>query len=130
MVDLLSGNSFNSPTDANSLAVVPVGDPQLASPISQQNALVPVDMFSQSNHNQSTNSIGQSYPSIRLLQKPENFQPPQVGSITSAMLTYERSRDSQGSPAWNGHITDQQQPASTVYGACLISFETCQKKRS
>ncbi|CAA2959762.1 TOM1 2 [Olea europaea subsp. europaea] len=119
MVDLLSGNSFNSPTDANSLAVVPVGDPQLASPISQQNALVPVDMFSQSNHNQSTNSIGQSYPSIRLLQKPENFQPPQVGSITSAMLTYERSRDSQGSPAWNGHITDQQQPPSTVYGAHL-----------
>ncbi|KAL2525550.1 ENTH/VHS/GAT family protein [Abeliophyllum distichum] len=122
-IDLLSGDSFNSPTVANSLAVVPVGEPQPASPIFQQNALVPVDMFSQSNHNQSTNSIGQSYPSVSLFQKQENFQSPQSslfpngGSVPSTMLRYEQSRDSQGSPAWNGHIIQQQQPPSPVYGA-------------
>ncbi|CAI9759647.1 unnamed protein product [Fraxinus pennsylvanica] len=55
--------------------------------------------------------------------KQENFQSPQSslfpngGSVPSNMLVYEQSLDSQGSPAWNGHITEQQSPPSTVYGA-------------
>ncbi|KAL5079331.1 hypothetical protein RYX36_007752 [Vicia faba] len=38
--DLLSGEKFNSPKVDNSLALVPVGEQQAASPTSQQNALV------------------------------------------------------------------------------------------
>ena len=44
--DLLSGEEFNSPKEDNSLALVPVGEQQAASPTSQQNALVLFDMFS------------------------------------------------------------------------------------
>ncbi|KAL2544807.1 ENTH/VHS/GAT family protein [Forsythia ovata] len=92
-IDLLSGDDF-------SLAIVPVGEPQPASPAaSQQNALALVDMFSQSNNNLSSNSVGQAYPSSPQFQQQQNFH-------------------SQGSTSpWNGQITQQHQPTSPVYGA-------------
>ncbi|XP_073275811.1 TOM1-like protein 9 [Primulina huaijiensis] len=117
-IDLLSGDDFNSPT-ANSRALVPVGEPHPASPVaSQQNALALVDMFSQSNNNQPANPIGQVNPSSYQFQQP-NFQSPQPsvypnGSVSGPMLPqYEQSASS----AWNGQITQQQQPASPSYGA-------------
>ncbi|KAI3454076.1 hypothetical protein Pfo_010739 [Paulownia fortunei] len=123
-IDLLSGDGFNSLT-ANSLALVPVGEPQPVSPVaSQQNALALVDMFPQSNNSQSSNSIGQAYPSSAHFQQQTNVQSPQPslhpnGSVSGPMLPqYEQSLYSQGSAsAWNGQIAQQQQPASPVYGA-------------
>lgn len=125
-IDLLSGDDFNSPT-ANSLALVPVGEPQPASPVaSQQNVLALVDMFPQSN-NQSSNSTGQAYLTSPHLQQQTNVQSPQPslhpnGSVSGPMLPqYEQSLYSQGSaPAWNGQINQQQLPDSPVYGASLF----------
>ncbi|KAI3468230.1 hypothetical protein Pfo_024893 [Paulownia fortunei] len=122
-IDLLSGDDFNSPM-ANSLALVPVGQPQPASPVaSQQNALALVDMFSESNNNQSLNSIGQAYPSSPQFQQQPNFHSPQPslypnGTVSGPMPPqHEQSLYSQGSAsAWNGQITQQQQPSSPVYG--------------
>ncbi|KAK4419977.1 TOM1-like protein 9 [Sesamum alatum] len=122
-IDLLSGDDFNSPT-ANSLALVPVGQPQPASPVaSQQNALVLVDMFSESNNNQSLNSTGQAHPSSLQFQQQTNFNSPQPslypnGSVSGPMQPqHEQSLYSQGSAsAWNGQMTQQQQPPSPLYG--------------
>ncbi|KAG8381861.1 hypothetical protein BUALT_Bualt05G0016800 [Buddleja alternifolia] len=127
-IDLLSGDDFNSPT-ANSLALVPMGQPQPASPVaSQQNALALVDMFPQSNNNQSSNSIGQAYPSSPHSQQQMNFQSPQPslypnGSVSGPMVSqYEQSIYSQGSAsAWNGQINQQQQPSSPAYGTQVSS---------
>ncbi|KAK6161841.1 hypothetical protein DH2020_001682 [Rehmannia glutinosa] len=123
-IDLLSGDDFNSPT-ASSLALVPVGQPQPASPVaSQQNALALVDMFSESNNNQPSNSVGQAYPSSPQFQQQPNFHSPQSsiysnGTISGPILPQQdQSLYSQGSAsAWNGQITQQQQPHSPVYGA-------------
>ncbi|KAL4560345.1 hypothetical protein LXL04_032495 [Taraxacum kok-saghyz] len=57
--DLLSGDDFNSPTAVNNLAIVPVGSPQPATPVSQQNALALVDMYSLNNN---VSSPVQTYP--------------------------------------------------------------------
>lgn len=116
-IDLLSGDDFSSPT-ANSLALVPVGEPQPASPVgTQQNALALVDMFSQGNNNQPLNSTGQAYPSPPQFQPQASMYP--NGNIPGPMLSQpEQSLYSQGSaPSWNGQITAQQRPPSPVYGA-------------
>ncbi|KAG5562586.1 hypothetical protein RHGRI_005344 [Rhododendron griersonianum] len=117
-MDLLSGDDFNSPTAENTLAIVPVGEPQPASPIANhQNALALVDMFSQNNNNQ-------PYSSMPQYQQQQNFQPPQnsvyPNGIGSNMMApqYEQPLYTQGSnSAWNGQILPQQQPPSPVYGA-------------
>ncbi|KAL0311983.1 UNVERIFIED_CONTAM: TOM1-like protein 9 [Sesamum radiatum] len=123
-IDLLSGDDFNSPT-ANSLALVPVGQPQPASPVaSQQNALALVDMFSESNNNQPLNSTRQPHSSSVQFQQQTNFnsQQPSLypnGSVSGPMQPqHQQSLYSQGSAsAWNGQMTQQQQPPSPVYGA-------------
>lgn len=67
-LDLLSGEDYNSPKADNSLALVPVGEQQPASPMSQQNALVLFDMFSNGSNAptsiniQPTNAAGQNNP--------------------------------------------------------------------
>ncbi|KAL0372128.1 UNVERIFIED_CONTAM: TOM1-like protein 9 [Sesamum calycinum] len=120
-IDLLSGDGFNSLT-TDSLALAPAGEPQPASPLAtQQNALALVEMFPQSNNHQSSSATGQAYPSSPQFQQPTNVQSPQPlfpnGSISGPTLPqHEQSLYSQGS-AWNGQITQQQQPASPIYGA-------------
>ncbi|KAL0904063.1 hypothetical protein M5K25_026134 [Dendrobium thyrsiflorum] len=52
LMDLLSGEDFNAPATPNSLALVPVSEP-VASPSPNQNILALVDMFPQSNNNNS-----------------------------------------------------------------------------
>ncbi|KAF3636772.1 putative target of Myb protein 1-like isoform X2 [Capsicum annuum] len=122
MIDLLSGNDFgletskNAPleTSENALALVPAGEPQPASP-SQNNALAVLDMFSQPSTTPSTYSVGQGHPSSPQFQQQQNFnsvQPSlyQNGSVPGMSYT-------QGStPAWNKQMSQQQQPASPVYG--------------
>lgn len=118
-MDLLSGDDFNSPTAENTLAIVPVGEPQPASPIANhQNALALVDMFSQNNNQ------NQPYSSMPQYQQQQNFQPPQnsvyPNGIGSNMMApqYEQPSYTQGAnSAWNGQILPQQQPPSPVYGA-------------
>ncbi|KAK4401180.1 TOM1-like protein 9 [Sesamum angolense] len=121
-IDLLSGDGFNSLT-TDSLALAPAGEPQPASPLAtQQNTLALVEMFPQSNNHKSSSATGQAYPSSPQFQQPTNVQSPQPslfpnGSISGPMLPqHEQSLYSQGS-AWNGQITQQQQPASPIYGA-------------
>lgn len=121
-IDLLSGDDF-------SLAIVPVGEPQPASPASsQQNALALIDMFSQSNNIPSSNSVGQAHPSSPQFQQQQNFQYPKSplspnGTVSGPMFPQnELSLYSQGSTSpWNGQITQQQQPPSPVYGAYISS---------
>ncbi|KAL3354706.1 hypothetical protein AABB24_019046 [Solanum stoloniferum] len=114
MIDLLSGIDFGSPTAENALALVPVGGPQPANP-SQQNALAIFDMFAQPSTTPSTNSVGQAHPSSPQVQQQQNFHPVQPslypnGSVPG--MSY-----AQGStPAWNEQMSQQQQPASPVYG--------------
>ncbi|XP_073019563.1 TOM1-like protein 9 [Primulina eburnea] len=115
IIDLLSGDT---------LALVPVAEPQPASPVtSQQNALALVDMFSPNNNNNNitSNTIGQGYSSSP--QFPQNVQIPQPllhsnGSLSgSGLPQYGQPLYPQGSSSmWNGQMTQQQQPPSQVYG--------------
>ena len=48
LIDLFSGEDYNSPTANDALAIVPVGEPQPTSPMSQNRILALPDMFSES----------------------------------------------------------------------------------
>lgn len=125
-MDLLSGDDFSSPTAENSMAIVPVtiGEPRPVTPVSQQNALALVDMFSQGNNAQPMGSVGQTYPTPPQTQQQQNFPTPQSqiypnGSAPGTMFPqYEQSVYTQGSnSAWNGAVAQQQQPSLPAYGA-------------
>ncbi|XP_022750183.1 TOM1-like protein 9 [Durio zibethinus] len=121
-MDLLSGDDYNSPKADNSLALVPVGEPQQTTPASQQNALVLFDMFSDGNNTsnsastQSSGWAGQTNPLTPQIQQQQNFHAngaaPNMGSPR-----YEHSYAQGTGPAWNGQLVPQQQPSSPVYGA-------------
>lgn len=120
-IDLLSGDDFSSPTTANVLALVPVGgEPQPASPVSQQNALALVDMFSSPSNSQSPYSAGQTHPSSpQFRQQSFNSTQPALypnGNVPGT--TYTQGSDT----AWNGQISQQQQSPSPVYGGQSSSF--------
>ncbi|KAF8400810.1 hypothetical protein HHK36_014112 [Tetracentron sinense] len=131
-MDLLSGGDYNSPTAENSLALVPVGQPQPTSPASQQNILALSDMFSQNKsttdsfNSPSTNPAGQTFHSTPQFQQQQILQAPQSpfysnGSAPNTGLPqYEQSLYTHGSnPAWNGQVAQQQQQQQQqpVYGA-------------
>ncbi|CAA0810575.1 ENTH/VHS/GAT family protein [Striga hermonthica] len=128
-IDLLSGDDFNSPT-ANSLALVPVGQPEPTSPVaSQQNALALVDMFSGSSSSQPLNSIGQVHPSSPQFEQQTNFLSPQPsfypnGTVSGPTVTQQdQSLYLQGSgPAWSAQMVQQQQPPSPINGAQNNAF--------
>ncbi|CAJ2643286.1 unnamed protein product [Trifolium pratense] len=123
-LDLLSGEEYGSPKADNSLAIVPVGEQQPASPAPQQNnALVLFDMFSNGNNvptpvntqpiappqfqQQTIISQGVFYP---------NGSMPNVGS-PQPLYTQNTG------PAWNGQVVQQQQqPPSPAYGALTASL--------
>ncbi|XWS26319.1 hypothetical protein CRYUN_Cryun26dG0021900 [Craigia yunnanensis] len=121
-MDLLSGDDYNSPKADNSLALVPVEEPQQTIPVSQQNALVLFDMFSDGNNTsdsvntQSLGLAGQTNPLTPQTQQQQNFHAngttPNMGSPR-----YEQSYAQGTGPAWNGQLVQQQQPPSPVYGA-------------
>lgn len=117
MIDLLSGIDFGSPTAENALALVPVGEPQTASP-SQQNALAILDMFAQPSTTP-TNSVGQAHPSSPQFQQQQNFHSVQPSSYPNGSVpgvSYPQG----STPAWNEQMSQQQQPASPVYGDSYI----------
>ncbi|OMO61882.1 VHS domain-containing protein [Corchorus capsularis] len=121
-MDLLSGDDYSSPKADNSLALVPLGEPQQTTTASQQNALVLFDMFSDGNNPsdsvnvQSSGLAGQPNPLTPQIQQQQNFHAngsvPNMGSPR-----YEQSHAQGAAPAWNGQLVQQQQPPSPVYGA-------------
>ncbi|XP_042067913.1 TOM1-like protein 9 isoform X1 [Salvia splendens] len=122
-VDLLSGDDFNSPA-ANSLALVPLSDPQPTSPAaSQQNILALVDMYPPSNL-QSSNSNGQAYSSLPHIQQQSNGQSPQPSllpnGIASSLIAPQHDQSTYlQEPAflWNVQTNQQQLPDSPTYGS-------------
>ncbi|KAJ4950037.1 hypothetical protein NE237_026869 [Protea cynaroides] len=130
-MDLLSGDNYNSPTTDNSLALVPVGEPQQTSPVSQsqQNILALSDMFSQNNNgtdsfnSQAVYQGGLTYPSSPQFSQQRPVQSPRSpfysngGTSNMGLTQYEHSP--YGNTAWNGQVPQdmnhqQQQP---IYGA-------------
>lgn len=119
-IDLLSGDDYDSPKADNSLALVLVGDQQPASPLSEQNAIVLYDMFSDANNVNThpvmpTNVSGQVSPLAPQVQQQQILYT-QGGfySNGSAAPYYQ--------PAWNGQVAQQQQPSTAVYGQSGASF--------
>ncbi|KAI7991161.1 TOM1-like protein 9 [Camellia lanceoleosa] len=129
-MDLLSGDDFNSPSSANTLAIVPA-EPQSNSPVAnQQNALALVDMFSQNNNNQPVYPVGQAYrPSTPQLQQQQNFQPPQTSVYSNRIgpnmmvPQYEQPLYTQGPqsnsslppPPWEAQSADNSQLEVSQY---------------
>nr|GMC46612.1 TOM1-like protein 9 [Ipomoea batatas] len=130
-MDLLSGDDFGSPAAENSLALVPVGvvEAQPANQVPQQNALVLVDMFSETSNPQSTYTVGQTHPSSSQFPQQQNFQSPQQsfytnGTASGTMLPQqEQSPYLQGSnAAWNGQMTQQPQPQPQFLKSIYLSI--------
>ncbi|KAF8388968.1 hypothetical protein HHK36_025652 [Tetracentron sinense] len=128
-MDLLSGEDYNSPISENLLALVPVGEPQLTSPVSQQNILGLSDMFSQNNNttdsfnSQSAYPAGQTLPSTPQFQQKQTLEAPQSpfysnGSAPNiALPQYEQSLYTHGTnAAWSGQVAQHQQQQQPVYG--------------
>ncbi|KAL2318213.1 hypothetical protein Fmac_032089 [Flemingia macrophylla] len=130
--DLLSGDDYKSPKADTSNALVPLGEQQPAGPVSQQNALVLYDMFSNGNNEpksvdtqlpQPVNVSGESGPFAPQFQQQQTvisqggFYPngnvPNAGSPQYEQALYTQSTG----PAWNGQVAQQQQPSSPGYGA-------------
>ncbi|XP_004501181.1 TOM1-like protein 9 [Cicer arietinum] len=119
-LDLLSGEDYDSPKADNSLALVPVGEQQPASPMSQQNAIVLFDMFSNGNNvpgSVNTQPIAPQFQQQQTFISQGVFYPngsvPNMGSPRYEQSLYAQSTG----PAWNGQVVQQQQPPSPVYGA-------------
>ncbi|CAN4076541.1 unnamed protein product [Withania somnifera] len=120
-IDLLSGDDFSSPTTENVLALVPVGgEPQPARPVSQQNALALVDMFSSPSNSQSPYSAGKMHPSSPQFRQ-QSFNSTQPASYPNGNVpgtTYTQGPDA----AWNEQILQQQLSRSPGYGGQSSSF--------
>ncbi|GMI83878.1 hypothetical protein HRI_002057100 [Hibiscus trionum] len=127
-IDLLSGDDYNFPTADDSLALVPVGEPQQTTPAaSQEMALVLFDMFSDGNttsasvNTQSSGLGGQPYSLTPQIQQQDFLTQTQQqnfhanGNAPNMGLPQYEQPFAQGTgPAWNGQ---QQQPTSPIYGA-------------
>nr|GEV28410.1 TOM1-like protein 9 [Tanacetum cinerariifolium] len=103
--DLLSGDDFSSPRPENSLAIVPMSQPESAT--QQNNALAFVDMLSQTNN----------VPNTQANFSSSQFQQPHQSSLypngTSGPPSQYESQSpfNQGSTSsWNGHLPQPQQP--------------------
>ncbi|XP_020236666.1 TOM1-like protein 9 [Cajanus cajan] len=128
--DLLSGDDYNSPKADTSNALVPLGEQQPAGPVSQQNALVLFDMFSNGNNEpksvntqlpQPANVAGETDPFAPQFQQQQtvisqggfysNGTVPNAGSPQYEQSLYTQSTG----PGWNGQVAQQQQPPSPGY---------------
>ncbi|XP_071690709.1 TOM1-like protein 9 [Rutidosis leptorrhynchoides] len=106
--DLLSGDDYNSPSASNSLAIVPVGEAQPVTPVSQNNALALVDTFSQNNNNNV-----RAYSSSPQLQQPQNLSSQQPAFYQNGNTYQNQGTNS----AWNSMPQQyQQQPPSSGFG--------------
>ncbi|XP_054788560.1 TOM1-like protein 9 isoform X2 [Prosopis cineraria] len=122
-MDLLSGDDYASPKAETSLALVSLGEQQPTNPVSQQNALVLFDVFSNGNSEltstqltQPTNVGGQTSPLAPHGQQQQTAITSQGpfyanGSVTNVGSPhFEQSLYSQSTgPTWNGQVAQQQQ---------------------
>ncbi|KAK9148744.1 hypothetical protein Scep_007501 [Stephania cephalantha] len=113
-IDLLSGDDYD-----NSLALVPVGEPQPASPVSQNNVLALSDMCSQTSPAADSYGPHSTYPGV---QQQQMLQPIQTCIHSNASVS---GMGLPGSPfnhgnhaAWNGQITQPLSPQQqqSMYG--------------
>ncbi|PIA64938.1 hypothetical protein AQUCO_00100420v1 [Aquilegia coerulea] len=119
MGDLLSGDDYNSPTAENSLALVSMGDPQPSSPMSQNNALVLSDMYSQGNNSTNSYNTQSVYPAGQMYSPTSQFQHQQPLHSTQLVLYSNGSSPSMRTaennqspfsptnhvnPGWNGQL--------------------------
>ncbi|KAL8204995.1 hypothetical protein R6Q57_010618 [Mikania cordata] len=115
--DLLSGDNFNSPNASTSLAIVPAGEGQPTTPVSQPNALVLVDMFAP--QTQPPQNIPVQQPQTQYMPvQQSSFYP--NGNVANTVPPQNEpwSQYNQGNnPVWNGQMAQQQQPPSPGYGA-------------
>ncbi|KAE8682657.1 branched-chain-amino-acid aminotransferase-like protein 3 [Hibiscus syriacus] len=117
-IDLLSGDDYNS-LNADTLALVPLGEPQQTTPASQQKALVLIDMFSDGNNSdsaraQSSGSAIQTNHLTPQIQQQQQQQQQQSfhanGTVPNTGLPrFEQSYAQGTGPAWNGQTVQQQQ---------------------
>ncbi|XP_019179334.1 PREDICTED: uncharacterized protein LOC109174569 isoform X2 [Ipomoea nil] len=104
-IDLLSGDDLSSLPAENSLAIVPVGEPQPASPAFKQNGLALIDMSSPTSNPQSTYPGCQKYPLPQQFplqqnrQSPESSLYPNRNASGTMSPQYEQSPYPQGSNA-------------------------------
>lgn len=125
-IDLLSGDDFSSPRAETSLALVPTGEPQPnnSGPVSQQNALVLFDMFSDgtsassSVNTQITNTSGQPNPSSQP-QSQQNIQSPISNGGLPSISPSQYEQALHPHPVINGQSVQQQQSLSPAYGTSL-----------
>ncbi|XP_039029556.1 TOM1-like protein 9 isoform X2 [Hibiscus syriacus] len=120
-MDLLSGDDYNFPKADDSLALVPVGEPEQTTPASsQQMALVLFDMFPDDNNTPasvntlSSDLCGHPYPLTPQTQQQNfhvNGNEPNIG-----LPQYEQPFSQGMGPAWNG-----QQQLQPTYGAPSMS---------
>ncbi|KAM7277074.1 hypothetical protein ACFE04_018940 [Oxalis oulophora] len=116
-IDLLSGDDYASPKAENSLALVPVGEPQPTTPSNQENALVLFDMFGNTNsptpvNNQPSNlgAATSSFPSQ--VQQNPNFQAQEAGFYQNGNVPNVQGTNP---TTWNGQFSQPQQTASPTY---------------
>ncbi|PWA89980.1 ENTH/VHS/GAT family protein [Artemisia annua] len=108
--DLLSGDHFSSPTAVNSLTVVPVGEAQPSTPVSQNNALALVNSFSPQTQQPQNGSPQQ--PAVYLNGSVPITAPPELVCWAQYI---------QVSPLkWDGNMPQQQQqPSSPGFGGSV-----------
>ncbi|XP_039024374.1 TOM1-like protein 9 [Hibiscus syriacus] len=112
-IDLLSGDDYNS-LNADTLALVPLGEPQQTTPASQQKALVLIDMFSDGNNSdsaraQSSGSAIQTNHLTPQIQQQQQQQQQQSFHANMGSPGYEQSYAQGTGPSWNGQMVQQQQ---------------------
>nr|XP_043640048.1 TOM1-like protein 9 isoform X2 [Erigeron canadensis] len=124
--DLLSGDDFSSPTPENSLAIVPMGEPESTTSVSQNNALALVDMLSQ--NSMPSVPAGQAFSSPQF-QQPQNFPSNQSplytngntpNTVPPAQYEHQTPFNQGATSSWNGHVSQQpslQDPPQPSYGA-------------
>ncbi|KAL8263375.1 hypothetical protein R6Q59_024724 [Mikania micrantha] len=123
--DLLSGDNFDSPNASTSLAIVPAGEGQPTTAVSQPNALVLVDMFAPQTQ-PPQNIPAQQLQNMSVQQPQTQYMPAQQSSFypngnvanTAPPQNEQWSQYNQGNnPVWNGQMAQQQQPPSPGFGA-------------
>uniref|UniRef100_A0A7N0V9I4 Target of Myb protein 1 n=1 Tax=Kalanchoe fedtschenkoi TaxID=63787 RepID=A0A7N0V9I4_KALFE len=121
-IDLLSGDDYNSPMAQNNLALVPVGEAQPISPVSEQNALVLVDFYSESNTSSAqpsylTGQIQSSSPFYQ--QQNSSLQPMQYAN--EILQSQQQNPQSSQSMSYANGSAQTQQPNSHLAQPSLHS---------
>lgn len=150
-IDLLSGDDYNSPTAENNLALVLLGEVNPVSPLSNQNALVLIDFYSEGNVASSSGIqpsyiTGETQPPTIPFHQQHNLSPSppmyingipesqQQNPLTSHSLLYGNESDPNSAVALNEQLSyshseslawnGQQQQSPLIHGKYSLSFSS------